>query len=97
MVSTQRGQKRLTALPKFFFQSFRAVAVAARPRFAAVFVTAVFAIVRVLDAEQFEVFLPVRFLLLQWSGAVADFDPTNGLVRIKTRLLHIAKILISGD
>src|SRR6185369_670279 len=43
-------EKRLPLFLKPLFQSFGAITVAARPRFGAVFVPAIFAVMRVLDA-----------------------------------------------
>ena len=56
-------QKRFALAAKFLFQLLRAIAIAARPQFGPGFVPAVAARMRVLDAEQIKIFLPVTALL----------------------------------
>jgi len=56
----QRLQKGLTFVRQLLLKSFCAIAIAAGPRFGAVFVTTIPARVRVLNAEKIEIFFPIR-------------------------------------
>ena len=47
---------------------------------------------RVLYAQQVEVFFPVRTLFLQRCRTVANLDPTCGLVWAKPRVVHVTQI-----
>src|ERR1700757_2241977 len=85
-------EKRRARRLQFLFQPRRAVAVAASPRLAAILISALAAVVRILHASQVEVLFPVRPLLLQRSRAVADFHPARGLVRTEPRVLHVSQI-----
>ena len=76
-------------------QPFRAIAVAAGPGIGAVPITAILAVVGVFDAEQFEIFLPIRPLFLQWRGAETGLNPMRGAVVGDAGLLHIVKVLIT--
>jgi len=49
-------------------------------------------VMRILYSDEVEIFLPVRALFLQRRRAVADFDPARGLVRKKSRIVHVAKV-----
>jgi hypothetical protein len=93
----ERLQKRFALLLQAFFQSLRAMAVGARPRFGAVFVPAILAVVRVPDAQQFKVFLPVRPFLGQGCGAKTGLDPVRDAVIAHACLLQVVNIFVTGN
>ncbi len=95
--SFQGVEKWCANILKARFELLSAVAVGASPRFGAVLVAAVFAIVGIFDAEQVKVFLPIRSFLLEWGGAKTGFDPVSGSVIREPRILHVVNILITGD
>ena len=90
-------QKWFALLLQTFFQSFRAITMAARPRFGTVFVPAISAVVRVLDVQQFEEFFPVRPFLGQWRIAKTGFHPVSHAVGTDARLLQVPGIFVTGD
>jgi len=61
-------------------QSPGAIAVTARPRLRTVQIAAILAIVRVLDAEQLEIFLPIRPLLRQRRRTETGLHPVRHAV-----------------
>ena len=75
----------------------RAVAVATRPRLGAVLMAAVAPRVRVFDAEQLEVFFPIRPLFGQRRVAETGLDPSRDAAVIDPRLLHIVDVFVAGD
>jgi hypothetical protein len=93
----QRFQKCRALLLQTFFESLGAVAIRARPRFGAVLVPAIFAVVRVLDAQQFKKFFPVRPFLRQWCVAKAGLDPVCDAIRADPRVLQIVNVFIAGN
>src|SRR6185503_2037836 len=84
-------------LLQFLLQSFRAIAITTRPGFRTVFVPAMLAVMRILDVEQLEVFLPVRPLLRQRRGAETSFHPARDAIIANTGLLQVVLIFIAGD
>jgi len=74
------------------FKSGGAVAISAGPRLGAILVAASPPVMRILYSDEVEKFLPVRALFLQRRRAVADFDPARGLVRKKSRVVHVANV-----
>ena len=82
---------------KALFKAARAIAIAAGPRFGAIFVPAVFAAVRVLHFQQVKIFFPIRTFLSQWNGAEARFHPVRHAVFAETRLFHVVDIFIARD
>lgn len=92
-----RLQKRFSLLRQTFFQPFGAIAMAARPRFGAIFVPAILAIVRVPDAQQLKKFLPVRPFLRQRRGAETGFHPMCDTVLAGARLLHVVVIFVASN
>jgi len=93
----QRFQKRVALLLQPFFKPFGAIAMAARPWLNAVFMTAMLAVVRVLDAQQFEKFLPVGPFLGQRYVAKTGFHPVRHPVVADARLLQVPSIFVAGD
>ncbi len=85
----------------FFFQlllqALCAIAIAASPGLAPVFIAALAAVMRVLHFGEIKIFFPVRLLFLKWCWAVADFDPAHGLVGAEAGISHIAKVFASRD
>ena len=55
------------------------------------------AVVRILHTCQVEILFPVRPLFLQGSRAIAHLDPTRGVIRTQTCLLHVTQIFTFGD
>jgi len=93
----QPFKERFAALTQAFFEPMRAVAVGAGPGLGAVPVAAILAIVGVFDAEEFEVFLPIGTLLLEWSRAKAGFDPMGCAVVGDSGMFEVVEVLIAGD
>jgi len=60
-------------------------------------VAALAAIVRVLDAREFEILLPVRALFLQRGGTVADLDPARESGGVDASVVHVAQIFAACD
>jgi len=79
------------------FQTSSAVASAASPGFGSILVTAFAAIMCVLYPGKVEVLFPIRTLFLERSRAVADFNPTGGLIRGEAGVTHVAKVLALRD
>src|SRR5688572_18293203 len=77
----EAGQKRDTLVLQLLLEYPRAVALAARPRFGAVFVPAIPARMRVFHLREFEILFPIRPLFRQGNGAKTYLDPTHGAVR----------------
>src|SRR6185503_12209378 len=55
------------------------------------------AVVRVLNARELEVPLPIRPLLVEGRRAIADLDPLDRAVLSYTCRAHVAQILAFGD
>ena len=51
----------------------------------------------ILHAGQIEVLFPVRPFFLQWSWAIANFNPAHRIIRAHPSLLHVSQILALGD
>jgi hypothetical protein len=90
-------EKRITPLGELFFESLRAIALTARPWLLAIQVAAIFACMRILYAEQFEIFLPIGPFLCEWRRAETNFDPTDRAIAIEPGIFHIAEIFIASD
>src|SRR5229473_3444022 len=93
----QEFQEWLARVLQLLFERRGAVAISAGPRLRAVLVAAFTTVVSVLDLDQVEILLPIRTLLLQRRGAVADFDPAHRLVCTNPRLVHVAQVFALGD
>ena len=52
---------------------------------------------RVLDAQEVEIFFPIRSLLFQGRIAETCFNPGRNALRVDTRLPHVVQILVAGD
>jgi hypothetical protein len=79
------------------FEFLGAVAVAARPWFSSVRISAVLAGVRILDAKEMEILLPIGPFLLQGTGAKAHFDPRTHAISLDAGSGHILQIFIARD
>ena len=90
-------EKWPAGLLKLFLQSLRAITVRAGPGLGAILVAAIPASMRVLDAEQVEVFLPIRTLLLQRDRTKTGFHPMGRSIRRRASLLHIVKVFVTRD
>src|ERR1700756_2778537 len=95
--TAQECEEWLAAVLQLFFQAGGAVAVSTGPRFGAVVVAALAAVVGVLNSDQFEILFPVRTLFLQRSWTVTDFDPASAVVGGKLGMVHIAQVFAFGD
>ena len=80
---------------KFLLELIRAIAIAAGPRFGAVFVTTIPARVRVLNAEKIEIFFPIPALFRQRGIAKTGFNPSHDAVGIQARLAHVMNVLVA--
>jgi hypothetical protein len=65
----QRPEERFALSLQAFFQSFGTLTVATSPRFGAIFMPAVFAIMGVPDTQQFKKLLPIRPFFGEGRGA----------------------------
>ena len=90
-------QEGFAFLALALFEAFGAIAVGAGPGLGAVQIAAVFAIVRVFDAEEVEIFFPVRTLLLKRRWAETGFDPMGSAVVPEASLLHVVEVFITRD
>ena len=82
---------------QFFLEVFRAITVAAGPRFCPILVTAIAAGVRIFHAHQFEILFPVRTLFRERRIAKASLDPGRNSEIVHPRLLHVVQVLVAGD
>lgn len=90
-------EEGLAVFAKTLLEFPGAIAVGAGPRLGAVEVAAVSAAVRVFDADELEVFLPVRPFLGERRGAKAGLDPVGGAVVGESGLFHVVNIFIAGN
>jgi len=90
-------EKRFAFLPQSFFEAFGAIAIAARPRFGAVFVPAIFSTVRIRDAQEFKKLFPVRPFFLQRCVAETRFHPVRDAILADARLLQVINIFVARD
>ena len=74
-----------------------AITIATCPRLRSVFLPAVSARVRVLNAQEFEIFLPIRSFFRERWIAKADLDPSRNAVFVDARLLHVLEVFVTGD
>ena len=74
-----------------------AITIATCPRLRSVFVPAVSARVRVLNAQEFEIFLPIRSFFRERWIAKADLDPSRNAVFVDARLLHVLEVFVTGN
>ena len=74
---------------EFFLQVLRAIAVAAGPRLCSVFVPAIASRVRILYADQFEIFFPIRTLFRKRRIAEASFHPGRSSGFVHPRFAHV--------
>src|SRR5438094_10530733 len=70
-------QERFAGLGKSFFESFRAIALAACPWLGCVFMTTVAARMRVFHRQEIKIFLPVGALFSQWRGTQTHLLPNR--------------------
>ncbi len=82
---------------QFFLELFRAITVAAGPRFCFILVTAIAAGVRIFHAHQFEILFPVRTLFRERRIAKASLDPGRHSVFVYPGLLHVVQVFITCD
>ena len=93
---SQGRQKRFPYALEFVFELLGAIAIAAGPRFGAVFMPAIPASMGVLHTEELKIFLPIGPLLGERWIAKTGFNPRCGPGRIDPGLLHIVPIFIAG-
>ena len=67
----------------------------ASPWLGSICIAAVLAGMRILNAEQIKILLPVRPFFLQGSGAKAHFDPGADAVFCDAGLVHILKVFVT--
>ena len=97
IVLLERFKKWFSSLLEPLFEAAGAVAVRAGPGFSAVFVAAVFAIMRVLHFQDVEIFFPIRTFFVQRDGAETRFYPMSDAVFAETGLFHVVNIFVTGD
>ena len=91
----QGAQVRLTQYFQSLFKFLRAIAIAASPWLGSVHITAVLACVRVFNAEQIKIPLPIRPFFLQGCRAKADFNPGADAIFSDAGLLHILQVFLT--
>ena len=74
---------------EFFLQLFRAIAVAAGPQLYSILVPAIASRVRILYAEQFEIFFPIRTFFCERRIAEASFHPDRSSGFVHARFAHV--------
>lgn len=97
---TSGGEGRQKWLPigsQLLLKFLRTVATPAGPGLGPVLVAAVFSRVRVFDAKEFEILLPVRPLLIERRGAEAGFHPFDDAVCVDPRLPHVVEVFVASD
>ena len=82
---------------QFFLELLRAITLAAGPRFCSIFVTAIAARVRILHAEQVEIFFPIRPLFRERRITKTGLDPSRHALFVYARLLHVIEVFVAGD
>jgi hypothetical protein len=97
ILRSQLIQKQIAFRTKSLFELLRAVTVAARPRLAAVFVSAVAARMRVFYAQQLEIFFLIRPFFRQRQIAKACLDPRGDTFSVHARLPHVMDVFVAGD
>jgi hypothetical protein len=90
-------QKRFVLDDEFRFESLGAITIATSPRLRSVFVPAVSARVRVLNAEEVEIYFPIGPFFRQRRIAKTDLDPSRNSVFVDAGLLHIMEVFVPGD
>jgi hypothetical protein len=97
VVTRSSWEKRITLLSEPFFELLCAIAFATRPGFLTIQVAAIFARVRVLHGEQFEVFFPIGAFLRERRRAEANFYPADRAIVTQPGMFHVLEIFIAGD
>jgi hypothetical protein len=80
-----------------FFQPLCAVTVATSPRFGAIFVPAVLAIMGVPDTQQFKKLCPIRPFFGKGRGAKTGLNPVSNTVPTNTGVLEVVNVFVPGD
>jgi hypothetical protein len=78
------------------FKTFGAVTVATSPRFVAIFMSAVFAIMSVFDTQQFKKLLPVRAFFRKGRSTKTGLNPMSNTVRAHARVLEVMNVFVAG-
>src|SRR5581483_933579 len=86
-------QKRSSDGLKFLFQPLCAIAAAARPWLAAIEVTTLAPVVRILHFHQLKELLPIGSFLFERRGTIANLNPPNVVAGNLTGFTHIPEIL----
>ena len=92
----ERLQQRAAANLQALFKLFGAIAIAAGPGLRPVQVAAVLAGMRILDAEQFEVLLPIWAFFLEGGWAETGFHPVREIVLIDAGVAHVFEVFIAS-
>jgi hypothetical protein len=90
-------EKTFATFGETLFQPLRAVTIGAGPGLGAIYIAAIFPVVSDFDAEQFEVFLPVRTFHLQGRGAEAGFHPVRCAVFVHSGMFQIVDVFVIGN
>jgi len=90
-------QKRFATRRQPFFEPFRTIAIAARPRFGPVFVTTITTRMRVFHRQEIKIFFPIGTLFLKRGVTKASFYPMRLALGIHARHLHVVQVLVARD
>src|SRR5437867_5619095 len=90
-------QERFAGLGKSFFESFRAIALAACPWLGCVFMTTVAARMRVFHRQEIKIFLPIGALFFQWRVTKTSLHPMRLTLGIHACHLHVVQVLVARD
>jgi hypothetical protein len=93
----ERFEKGLASFGEALFETAGAIAIGAGPGFGALFMAAIFAVMRVLHIQEVEKLFPIRTFFGKRRGAVAGFHPARDAVITDTGVLHIVEIFATGD
>jgi len=96
-IRAQRFEKRFALSAQRLFELACAIAIAARPGFAAVFVPTIPSRVRIFDAHEIEIFLPVRSLFSEGRIAETGFHPSRNAVGAEASFAHIIDVFVPRD
>src|SRR5579864_550702 len=90
-------QERFALSAQFLLEFACAIAIAARPRFGPIFVTAVPSRMGIFDVYQFEILFPIWSFFGEGRIAETCFDPGGDAIGAQTGLLHIINVFLARD
>ena len=90
-------EKVLAGLGKVLFEVAGAVAIAAGPRFGAIFVAAIAAGVGIFNFKQVQKLFPIWALLFERGAAEAGFNPLQLLIGRQAGGTHVFEVFIARN